>query len=52
VSLATNRKVRDPAVIGLPLMTPSELNVNPAGSVPNNDHVYGAVPPPTLNRWE
>ena len=42
-----------PAVVGVPLSTPAELNVNPAGSVPDvADHVNGVVPPETANVCE
>ena len=42
-----------PAPVGEPVMAPVlAFKLNPAGSVPAViDHVYGLVPPDTLNVW-
>ena len=45
-SLACAVKLNVPAVCGLPLSNPPELNVTPEGKDPATTlHVYGAVPP-------
>ena len=42
-----------PAVVVFPEITPLELSVSPAGSVPEAiDQVYGDVPPVAVNVWE
>lgn len=45
-SVATTTNVEVPAAVGVPLMTPPVLNVNPAGGVPDPMvQVYGDLPP-------
>ena len=39
-------KLLVPEALGVPLITPPPLRVNPGGKVPEaKDHVYGGVPP-------
>jgi hypothetical protein len=46
LSVTFTVNVEEPAVVGVPLSTPAELKVNPAGAVPEEIvHVYGVVPP-------
>jgi hypothetical protein len=46
LSAALMVKLKVPDAVGVPLKTPAELKLNPAGSVPAlTDHVYGVVPP-------
>jgi hypothetical protein len=41
-----------PAAVGVPEITPLELRVNPAGSVPELTlKIYGVVPPVALIVW-
>ena len=45
-SVTVTVKVNAPLCVGVPLRTPAELKVTPAGNAPEvNDHVYGLVPP-------
>ena len=45
-------KLDVPAVVGVPLKTPAEDSVNPAGSVPEvTDQLYGGVPPVAASVW-
>ena|SRR5438552_2496905 len=49
-SLARAVKLKLPAVNGLPLSTPAELNVRPGGNIPDaKDQEYGVVPPLALS---
>ena len=42
-----------PVVVGVPEITPLEISVSPAGSVPEAiDQVYGVVPPVAIRVWE
>ncbi|HEY9015969.1 MAG TPA: hypothetical protein VIM84_13020 [Gemmatimonadales bacterium] len=45
-------KLNVPAVVGTPDTTPELERVSPGGSVPPiTSHVYGPVPPETVNVW-
>jgi hypothetical protein len=45
-SVACTLKIDVPAVVGVPVICPAVLNVNPAGRLPRvTDHDIGAVPP-------
>ena len=45
-------KLETPAAVGVPLKTPAEDSVSPAGSAPENtDQLYGVVPPVAANVW-
>ena len=47
-STTLDTKVKVPAVVGVPEITPAALSVRPGGNVPEtNEYVYGAVPPVT-----
>jgi hypothetical protein len=43
-SVAVTTKVKDPVVVGVPVIVPSVARFRPAG-IPVADHVYGLVPP-------
>jgi hypothetical protein len=46
LSLALTVNVLVPVAVGVPVITPPELRLNPAGSAPDTlDHVYGPIPP-------
>ena len=50
--LAWTVKFETPAADGVPLKTPAEESVSPAGSAPDNtDQPYGVVPPVAANVW-
>src|SRR5271167_2672183 len=41
---------KEPAAVGVPLTAPVDVfSVNPAGSVPTTENVYGVVPPVTVS---
>jgi hypothetical protein len=45
-SVTVTVKVNEPAAVGVPLRTPAEVSVTPAGSVPlETANVYGDCPP-------
>ena len=51
VTLTVNVDVPD--AVGVPLIAPDELSVNPAGRLPlTMDHVNGAVPPAAVRICE
>jgi hypothetical protein len=53
LSVTLTVKLDVAAVVGVPLMTPAALSVNPAGNVPAlTDQVNGDVPPETVSVFE
>ena len=53
LSVTLTVKFDDPAVLGVPDMTPPGDSVNPAGNDPPDiDHEYGALPPDALSPCE
>jgi hypothetical protein len=54
-SLTLTVKLKVPAVCGVPLITPPELNDSPLGKDPlpaTMLHVYGGVPPDAVSAWK
>ena len=52
-SVTVTLKLTVPAVVGVPVITPVALSVNPAGSAlpVASAHVYGALPPLATRVW-
>jgi hypothetical protein len=51
-SLTCTVKLEVPAVVGVPVIAPAVLRLNPAGRAPTVvDQVYGVVPPVAVSVW-